>query len=276
MNQKPVVIIAACVLIASVLACSLQTGQASNQPDYPATITAQAAALSGPGSQSAATPTAVQASPAAAAGVTATVSTTTNCRSGPGTAFSIITALNAGQTVNVVGQDQADNYWVVSNPNGQGTCWLWGQYATVSGNTSALAQISPPSAPTPKATKTPKPVAAATNTAQAGAVPGAPQNVAEGHNYCNLVKTSLGTYNYVMNFYISWTPSSDPSIQGYRVYRDNTLVKTLGASAVSYNENVEIDGVSAVSLPTVRHDYGVESFNQSGPSPRVTSAATCP
>ncbi len=80
------------------------------------------------------------------------VSTGTNCRTGPGVAYERVGALAVGQTAQVVGQYPAANYWIIQNPDRPGeTCWLWGQYATVTGNSSALPVITPPVTPTPMA-----------------------------------------------------------------------------------------------------------------------------
>ena len=39
----------------------------------------------------------------------------------------------------VVGRNLNGNYWYIRNPNdSNGYCWLWGEYATVTGNFAAL------------------------------------------------------------------------------------------------------------------------------------------
>jgi hypothetical protein len=68
-----------------------------------------------------------------------TVSTATNCRGGPSINYGYVTTIRPGTVVTVVGQDPADNYWVIDVPGYPGSvCWLWGQYASVTGNTVAL------------------------------------------------------------------------------------------------------------------------------------------
>ncbi len=79
-----------------------------------------------------------------------TVSVGTNCRTGPGIAYTRVGGLPVGQVAQVVGQYPAANYWIIQNPDRPGeTCWLWGQFATVSGNTAALPIIAPPVTATP-------------------------------------------------------------------------------------------------------------------------------
>lgn len=80
--------------------------------------------------------------------VTLTVSQSTNCRLGPAQAFDEVGSLGPGQIAEVIGKDTFDNYWIIKLPDGSGkTCWLWGQYATVSGDTSIVQEIV---TPTPK------------------------------------------------------------------------------------------------------------------------------
>ncbi len=69
----------------------------------------------------------------------------TNCREGPSTHYGFVTLLKAGQTAEVVGKDKTGSYWVVKNPEGEGTCWIWGAYATASGPLNLIrAQNAPP------------------------------------------------------------------------------------------------------------------------------------
>lgn len=83
-------------------------------------------------------------------GVTVTVSQNTNCREGPGQAFNDVGALGPGQTAEVVGKDTHDNYWIIKLPSNPAiTCWLWGQYASVNGDTSQIADVPTPTATGP-------------------------------------------------------------------------------------------------------------------------------
>lgn len=78
------------------------------------------------------------------------VSVPTNCRVGPGKAYDLVGALLVGEVTQVYGRDLAGNYWYVRNPDVDGDfCWLWGEYATLSGNTFALPIFTPPPTPTP-------------------------------------------------------------------------------------------------------------------------------
>jgi hypothetical protein len=89
------------------------------------------------------------------------VSVETNCRSGPGTAYGALGALLVGQSAEVVGRSASSDSWIIKLPSNPAiTCWLWGQYATVTGNTGNLPIITPPPTPTPTATQPLPPPAA--------------------------------------------------------------------------------------------------------------------
>ena len=86
---------------------------------------------------------------------TVSVSLQTNCRAGPGTAYDILGIMNVGQTAEVVGRSASSDNWIIKLPSNPAViCWLWGQYATVSGNTSGLVVYTPPPTPTPLVTFT--------------------------------------------------------------------------------------------------------------------------
>jgi hypothetical protein len=84
----------------------------------------------------------------------AQVSVNTNCRTGPGAIYDLVSALLVGQEAEVVARNADGSYWVIPNPGGAGTCWLWGFYATVEGPTASLPVWDAPPTPTPLPTNT--------------------------------------------------------------------------------------------------------------------------
>lgn len=83
------------------------------------------------------------------------VSVNTNCRTGPGVVYDYLTGLLVGEKAEVVGKytSVTPTYWIIKK--GSITCWLYGQYATVEGDTSSLPEMVPPPSPTPVPTDTP-------------------------------------------------------------------------------------------------------------------------
>ena len=80
--------------------------------------------------------------------VQVTVSVPTNCRVGPGVLYARTGALRVGEVAEVVGRHSNRDYWIIRLPgNTNQTCWLWGQYATVTGDTNVLPIFTPPVPP---------------------------------------------------------------------------------------------------------------------------------
>jgi uncharacterized protein YraI len=84
-----------------------------------------------------------------------TVSANTNCRSGPGINYSNEGALTVGQQADVLGKSTATGYWIIDNPVGAGTCWLWGEHATITGDTASLQEYDVPPTTIPLAVLAP-------------------------------------------------------------------------------------------------------------------------
>lgn len=258
MSKSLRLIFASSLLILAIIACNAPASQNNTQPDFVATITAQAALLqSGAGTQSTATSVPGPASTAAPSAPTASVTQTTNCRTGPSASYDIVTTLNVGQSAVIVGKDTADNYWIVNNPNENGTCWLWGQDATVTGNTDGLPQMSPPAVPTAKPTKTPKPTSTASVSLPAG--PNAP-TASMG---CTKTKGALGLYNVSVTFDMGWRDNATNE-SGYHIYKDGSLIATLPANATLYRDDFSLTGESITGQ--ISATYGIEAFNSAGKS----------
>lgn len=211
--------------------------------------------------------------PPATGDVTVTVSTATNCRSGPGQGYPSIYGLPIGVTGKVVGKNPSvSNYWVIEIPNsGGGTCWLWGQYATVTGDTSGLKVFAVPATPTP--TASPTPTSTPTLVAQA---PADPSNA-------SAVLLTCVTNNFTQSFTATFTWADNSNNEnGFNVYVNanfadgsskDQLAGSVGPNTTSYT-------VSAISVSKSPPIIKVEAFNNVGSSTRVSapalSLATCP
>ena len=80
--------------------------------------------------------------------VQVSVSVATNCRTGPGREYPRVTGLQVGTLAEVVGRNAAGDYWIIRNPGRPTqTCWLWGQYAALTGDTTVLPVFTPPAPP---------------------------------------------------------------------------------------------------------------------------------
>ncbi len=81
--------------------------------------------------------------------VTITVSKNTNCRAGPEKQFDLVGVMKDGETAEAIGRKADSAYWVIHLPSTPAkTCWLWSEWATVTGDGQALPIIESPPTPT--------------------------------------------------------------------------------------------------------------------------------
>lgn len=84
------------------------------------------------------------------------VSVPTNCRNGPGKVYQMEGALLVGEVAQIFGRESTSKYWYIQNPDSSsGYCWVWGEYATITGNVAFLPVYTPPPTPTPTYTPVP-------------------------------------------------------------------------------------------------------------------------
>lgn len=177
---------------------------------------------------------------------TLTVSADTNCYAGPSTSYGFVITLHPGTIALVAGKDTVDNYWIINVPNYPGTtCWLSGQYATVSGDTYNLVEAPTPAVPYPYSLSEPTRLRISCTTSPLS-YPGP-----WGH--------SSTSWNVVF----SWK-NTDSDQTGVRVYRNGWRIATLGRNATSISDSFSHwwrhEGVT----------YGVQAFNSSEVSSIVT------
>jgi len=86
------------------------------------------------------------------------ISQDTNCRTGPSNHYDWKTIVKSGQTAVVVGTSQDNQYWVIENPNGSGTCWLWKAYTTITPSPGRIPIFASPPTKTPSRTPTATPI----------------------------------------------------------------------------------------------------------------------
>jgi hypothetical protein len=78
------------------------------------------------------------------------ISENTNCRTGPKDVYDLLHTFLAGDMADVIGKNQEESFWYVQDQEGGYLkCWLWGKYATPSGNTANLPVFTAAPTPTP-------------------------------------------------------------------------------------------------------------------------------
>ncbi len=274
-------------------ACNMPLGArppSSNLGATVATVAAQARALEAvqsptpaamPVTGGTATPGAVQVS----------VNAPTNCRTGPSTEYSLVFVANPGMDYPVVGKYTASNYWIIVNPAG-GTCWLWGQYAGVTGNVGSLPEYMPPAVlaltatPQPAGSGTAGPVASATETlaplptmtitptqapTHAPPPPPAPPTSLKGSRSCTAGSDGT-TAIWIEVVTLTWRDTSGEN--GYRIYEDGAAITTIAQNSFTYQIQLRYNqGASAQASD----NFGIEAYNTGGTSARPSvDVPRCP
>ena len=133
MKSSPVYLALSALVIAS-LACSL--GSQPPATDEPEVVTVVVTATPEPVAE----PTATTA-PTEVPGPTATLNQDLNVRTGPGTAYSIVEALPGGREVDIIGQNEAKTWWLISY--GGQTGWISIPFTTYA-NTEDVPVVATP------------------------------------------------------------------------------------------------------------------------------------
>jgi uncharacterized protein YgiM (DUF1202 family) len=263
--QNKRISLAAVALILAILACTAPTAQAPQNANgnYEATITALAATIAAQNGAPASTQAPQDTpQPTETATITPTptpsvpmvsVSQVTNCRTGPSTAYDIVGGMNIGQFAQVVGKYTPANWWVIKNPNGNGNCWMWGQYATVTGDTSSLPEMIPPPTPTPS-------------------LPAAPKAFSVQITCTKVLNPVIQNKVHIS---LSWSDEANNE-DGYHIYRDGNLIGTTGSNANSYSDDTTLPAIWIFGNPPPSLTYGVQAFNGAGTSVTKEKEVICP
>ncbi len=265
MSKKKFTLSLSAFMIIVLTACNLPGGASTQVPELALTVTAQALLLQQAGSpapagqetttpQFTATPqftSTAEFTPTPSVPMV-TVSQATNCRTGPSTQYDLISALLIGETAEVVGKNTATNYWIIKTPGDpNSTCWLWGEYATVTGNVAALPEIAIPATPTPSPTPT--------------LAPPAPIKNLKANKIC--IPLVLPNYQYGGN--ITWEDKSDNE-KGFNIYLNGALLNVAPANTTSYP-------IPPLVFPLgTPLTLGVEAFNDAGKATIKDIIVVCP
>ncbi|MBI2332676.1 MAG: hypothetical protein HYU84_11050 [Chloroflexi bacterium] len=257
MFRRKITLVVCIFLISALSACNLPSSEPTATEDS-ANLALTITALAGsPSPQKTATPQ-FTGTPELTGTPTVpqvTVSQNTNCRTGPGIQYDNIGALVIGQVATVVGKNTSTGYWIINNPGKTGTCWLFPQYATVSGNTANLQEYSIPPTPTPSPTPTftPTPTLAAP----------APVNNVTMDMVCPNASHS-GT--------LHWEDKSNNE-DGFNIYGNGVLMASIPANSTSYVVAAAPGGPFPGGIASI---FEVEAFNGAGKAAKKSVTKGCP
>ena len=153
-----------------------------------------------------------------------------NCRKGPGTAYEQVTSFNQGQMVQIVGRNESDpRWWLVLIPNySNWQCWVSYVTGTTSGPIDQVGIVAAPPLP-----------------------PSAPSLL------------FLITDPYDCTVKVSWTDVSGED--GYRIYRDGSLLVELPADTTFYTDTGD----------SYSHSYYVQAYNAAGSANSDEGSSCC-
>ena len=145
-----------------------------------------------------------------------------NCRSGPNTVYPAVEIGQTGEQAEIQGISDPPGWYYLLLPDGYTRCFVAGSNGDITGSVAGLPVIPAPPLPTPP----PAPV-------------------------LNVSNQTCTAFQYIVR--LSWKDVESET--GYRVYRDGTLIATLGADTSTYDD---------ISPTYSSHSYQVEAYNAHG------------
>jgi hypothetical protein len=158
-----------------------------------------------------------------------------NCRRGPGTAYGVATSYNQGTQLQADGRNEDSTWLRLLMPNSTATCWVSLAIGTLLVSPDTLPLVSYPPPPT-----------ATTSAPQLGTPP-----------QFQISERMCSPNGYKLR--LTWASQSDGKT-GYRLYRNGSLLATLGANATTYEDLPPFGGP---------YTYALESYNANSVSPRA-------
>jgi len=143
-----------------------------------------------------------------------TINESTNCRTGPGQSYDLLFTFNPGATAEITGYFPDTNYWSVNVQGRDEPCWVWGEYATVSGSEWAVPTVVAP----PTTTASP---------------PTAP-SISSWDYQCG-----YGSSGPNVSVDLKWTDRAEGE-SGYRIYRNGELAAELPPNSSTYSEVIDV------------------------------------
>lgn len=146
-----------------------------------------------------------------------TIRESTNCRTGPGEEYQVVVTYTTGRELEIIGRYDPGNFWLVkSNESPNGTCWLWGEFADVTGSTNTVPSVTPP------ATVTVAP-------------PRAPV-IDEWNFFCE---------GGILNFTVTWRDAATDET-GYRIFRNGEAIVELPANTTTHTDLYDVQSDESV------------------------------
>jgi hypothetical protein len=243
MKSTGTLLLLAITLVLGILACDIggQTPSASalNAAATVVSMTLQAQGTSAPAA-ALATPSSSPVPATATTKPALTIKTNkAACRNGPGPNYDLVASYSTGTVVDMIAKDTADGYWLVKDPASGSSCWVKTLDATPGGSFDLLPEVTP--------------AANASNGAPAAPTVFYPNYTCDATTLTNTLK---------------WNDAADNE-NGYRLYRDGSLIADLPANTTTFFESFTFTFGSQLT-------YAIEAYNDLGTSSQRTLTFHCP
>jgi hypothetical protein len=166
-----------------------------------------------------------------------TASEAVQCTSGPGEGYILISTIEPGTAMELVGTDASGNYWIVIDRESRKGCWVESRITSTQGQTGDLPILIPP--PT------------------LAAKPAAPENLS-----IRYLCTTKGKGQNQVTLYLEWEDKSNTET-GYEIHRYRDLLKIIEADSTSFADSFGV-GIGVPSAGSVT--YVIIAFNEHGKS----------
>ena len=186
-----------------------------------------------------------------------TVNAEAECRAGPGEDYVLLATIPAGQKLNVVARSEDSAYWIATTDQGL-ECWVDSAMVTAAeSDQSRLAELTPRADPPIEPPLAPSDATFTTKC----------KELYEGDPAMFLHKIG-----FELTIVLKWVDNATNE-QGYTVFRNGVMVKTLDASATEYVYITE--SPRHFSIADV---FVIVAWNKAGNSKEleVTVAVNCP
>lgn len=179
--------------------------------------------------------------------VTATFSTPSvyfdsnvNCRTGPGTNYSVVVLIKEGNSAEIIGSNGI--YWIVQPADRAETCWVPAEFVTPEGSYWVVTTMTQPPSPTP--------------------VPPNAPGWKKWYYDCSYTGGST-----TLNMEMEWIDKSNNE-DGFRVLRDGEVIAEFPADSTTYIDHAQIGAGQTF-------EYQIEVFKGSAKATGSVVTASC-
>jgi hypothetical protein len=164
----------------------------------------------------------------------------TNCRTGPGLDYPVLFSYVKSVRLEIIGYYPKNNYWLVkSKESPTGECWIWGEYADITGSYWLVPTLTPPPTATIPLPKAP---------------------AVKWEFFCNYATGQ-------MDVSFTWTDHANNET-GYRVIRNEQVIAELPANSTAYKDTyIFVAGEKVI--------YFIEVYNITGSTRSAAVSLTC-